>query len=162
MRVAFVLSVILLTVSVSAFSQLPAIRLKDMNGKSMDMSTLAKKDHPVILTFFATWCKPCLRELKAISEVYEDWQDETGVELIAVSIDQGQDVAKVKPLADGSAWDFNVLLDPGSDLKRAMGVNVIPHVFILDGKGQIVYSHSGYTEGGEALLIEEVKKLINK
>lgn len=162
MRITSVLFALLLTVCTSTYAQLPAIQLKDMNGKSLNISELAGKDHPVILSFFATWCKPCLRELNAISEVYEDWQEETGVELIAVSIDQGQDVAKVKPLADGSGWDFRVLLDPGSDLKRAMGVNVIPHLFLLDGQGNIVSSHTGYTEGSDALLLEEVKKLVNK
>lgn len=162
MRKALVLSVLLIVVCISASAQLPAIQLKDTDGKSMSMSELNKKGHPVILSFFATWCKPCLRELSAINEVYADWQEETGVELIAISIDQGQDVAKVKPLVDGSAWDFKVLLDPGSDLKRAMGVNVIPHVFLLDGEGNIVSSHIGYTEGGDAVLFDEVKKLVNK
>ncbi len=161
MRITLVLFLLLLNVC-AASAQLPAIQLKDINGKSLNVSELTKKGNPVILSFFATWCKPCQRELNTISEVYEDWQEETGVELIAVSIDQGQDVAKVKPLADGAGWDFTVLLDPGNDLKRAMGVTVIPHVFLLDGQGNIVSSHIGYTEGGDAVLIEEVRKLINK
>lgn len=162
MRITSVLLALLFIRSIFTDAQVPAVQLKDINGKSLNITGLTQKGHPVILSFFATWCKPCLRELNAISEVYEDWQDETGVELIAVSIDQGQDVAKVKPLADGSGWDFCVLLDPGSDLKRAMKVNMIPHVFLLDGEGNIVSSHAGYTEGGDAILFEEVKKLVNK
>jgi hypothetical protein len=96
----------------------------------------------------------------AIQEVYADWQDETGVKVIAISIDQAQNIQKVKPLVDGNGWEFDILLDPNSDFKRAMGVNMIPHVFIIDGKGNIAESRSGYTEGGEEHLIEKVRELI--
>ena len=115
---------------------------------------------PIIISFFATWCKPCNRELSAISEVYEDWQDETGVKLIAVSIDQAQNINKVKPLVDGNGWPYQVLLDPNSDFKRALGVQMIPFVLIVDGKGKIVYKHNGYTEGAENELIEKVRELV--
>ena len=112
-----------------------------------------------MISFFATWCKPCNRELKAIQEVYEDWQQETGVRIIAISIDEGQNIQKVKPLVDGYGWEYQILLDPNSDFRRAMGVNLIPHSFIIDGNGKIAYSHSGYTEGAEAELYEKVKEI---
>lgn len=144
----------------SAFAQgqMPAIKLKDINGKTVDVSKLENDGNPIIISFFATWCKPCQRELKAIHEVYPDWQDETGVKVIAISIDQGQNINKVKPLVDGFGWEYDVLLDPNSDLKRALGINMIPYVLILDGDGKIVYTHNGYTEGGEQELIEQVRK----
>lgn len=141
-------------------AQLPAVTLKTLEGKTIDTSTLENGGKPFIISFFATWCHPCNRELKAIHEVYPDWQDETGVKVIAVSIDQAQNIQKVKPLVDGYGWEYEVLLDPNSDFKRAMGVNLIPHVFIVDGKGNIVESRSGYTEGSESHLIEKVRELI--
>ncbi len=141
-------------------AQLPAVTLKTLEGKTVDTSTLENGGKPFIISFFATWCHPCNRELKAIHEVYPDWQDETGVKVIAVSIDQAQNIQKVKPLVDGYGWEYEVLLDPNSDFKRAMGVNLIPHVFIVDGKGNIVESRSGYTEGSEGHLIEKVRELI--
>ena len=97
--------------------------------------------------------------MKAIQEVYEDWQKETGVRIIAISIDEGQNIQKVKPLVDGYGWEYQILLDPNSDFRRAMGVNLIPHSFIIDGNGKIAYSHSGYTEGAEAELYEKVKEI---
>lgn len=144
----------------AAFAQLPSVSLKTMDGKTVNTAELSNDGKPFIISFFATWCKPCNRELKAIHEVYPDWQDETGVKVIAVSIDQGQNIQKVKPLVDGFGWEYDVLLDPNSDFKRAMGVNMIPHVFIIDGKGKIVESRSGYTEGGEEHLIEKVREII--
>jgi peroxiredoxin len=146
--------------TVSIHAQLPAVTLKTLEGKTVDTSTLENGGKPFIISFFATWCHPCNRELKAIHEVYPDWQDETGVKLIAISIDQAQNIQKVKPLVDGYGWEYEVLLDPNSDFKRAMGVNLIPHVFIVDGKGNVVESRSGYTEGSESHLIEKVRELI--
>ena len=143
-----------------SFAQLPSVSLKTMEGKTINTAKLNNGGKPFIISFFATWCKPCNRELKAIQEVYADWQDETGVKVIAVSIDQAQNIQKVKPLVDGNGWEFDILLDPNSDFKRAMGVNLIPHVFIVDGKGKIVESRSGYTEGGEEHLIEKVRELV--
>ena len=126
--------------SLGAFAQLPSVSLKTMNGKTVDTAKLNNDGKPFIISFFATWCKPCQRELNAIQQVYDEWQDETGVKLYAVSIDQGQNISKVKPLVDSNGWDYEVLLDPNSDFKRAMNVNMIPAVFIVDGKGKIVDS----------------------
>ncbi len=142
------------------FAQLPSVKLKDINGKTVDTATLSNDGKPFIISFFASWCKPCNRELKAINEVYPDWQDETGVRLVAISIDEAQNAQKVKPMVDAAGWEYQVLLDPNSEFKRAMGVNLIPHVFVIDGNGKIAESRSGYTEGGEQHLIEKVKELI--
>ncbi len=145
-----------------AAAQLPAVTLKSMDGKTVRTDTLSNNGKPFIIDFFATWCKPCNRELKAINEVYEEWQEETGVKLIAVSIDQAQNIHKVKPLVDENGWPYEVLLDPNGDLKRALGIQMIPYTLIVDGKGNIVYKHNGYTDGAEAELIEKVRELVGK
>ena len=164
MKVKSLLLVMLLLGSLctEAFAQLPSIKLKDINGKVVDTATLSNDGKPFIISFFATWCKPCNRELKAIHEVYADWQDETGVRLVAVSIDEAQNAQKVKPMVDAAGWEYEVLLDSNSDFRRAMGVGMIPHVFIIDGNGKIVEQHKGYTEGGEQELIEKVKALVEE
>ncbi|MBR2035863.1 MAG: TlpA family protein disulfide reductase [Prevotella sp.] len=160
MKIRLFLMAMLLAFVGEIKAQLPAVTLKDMSGKTVNTAELSNDGKPIIISFFATWCKPCNRELSAISEVYEDWQDETGVKLIAVSIDQAQNINKVKPLVDGNGWPYQVLLDPNSDFKRALGVQMIPFVLIVDGKGKIVYKHNGYTEGAENELIEKVRELV--
>ena len=152
---------LLALVAICCNAQLPSVSLKDINGKNINTAQLSNDGKPFIISFFATWCKPCLRELKAIQEVYDDWQDETGVKVIAVSVDEAQNTAKVKPLADRLSWDYDVLLDPNGDFKRSMGVSTIPAVFIIDSNGKIVESRTGYTDGSEEHLIEKVRELIN-
>ena len=147
---------------VGANAQLPKVSPKDINGKSVVTDTLSNNGKPCIIDFFATWCKPCNRELDAISEVYDDWQEETGVKIIAISIDQAQNINKVKPWGDNHGWEYEVLLDPNSELKKALGIQTIPYVLIVDGKGKIVYRHNGYTDGAEAELIEKVRELLKE
>lgn len=141
-------------------AQLPKVTLKDIHGKEVSTDTLSNQGRPFIIDFFATWCKPCNRELDAISEVYEDWQQETGVKIIAVSLDQAHNINKVKPLVDNHGWDYEVLLDPNGELKHAFGIQMIPYVLIVDGQGNIVYRHQGYTDGAELELIEKVRELV--
>lgn len=138
-------------------AQLPNVKLQDMDGNTVQTSEISNDGKPIIISFWATWCKPCLRELKAIHEVYPDWQDETGVKMIIVSIDQAQDAHRVKPMVDGFGWEYEVLLDPNGDFKRAMNVQNVPHVFVLDGNGQIVYNHTGYVDGSEEDIYEALQ-----
>lgn len=152
----------MLGLALTANAQLPSVTLKSIDGKTVRTDTLSNDGKPFIIDFFATWCKPCNRELSAISEVYEDWQEETGVKLYAVSIDQAQNINKVKPLVDNHGWTYDVLLDPNSDFKRALGIQTIPYVIVCDGKGNIVAKHNGYTEGAENELIEKVRELVGK
>ena len=149
--------------ALTASAALPSVMLNDVDGTQIDTATLSNDGKPIIISFFATWCKPCMRELKAIHEVYPEWQDETGVRLVAVSIDEGQNTQKVKPLVEGKGWsDYQVLLDPAGEFKRQLGVNDIPHVFVVDGEGNIVWNHQGYVDGGEEDILEAVQKAAKK
>ena len=143
-----------------AQAQLPAVTLKTIDGATVQTETLNNNGKPFIIDFFATWCKPCNRELSAIAEVYDEWQEETGVKIYAVSIDQAQNINKVKPLVDENEWEYEVLLDPNSDFLKALGGQMIPYVVVVDGQGNIVSKHSGYTDGAENELIQEVRNLL--
>ena len=137
----------------SGLAALPEVVLRDIDGREVNTAQLAQSGKPVIISFFATWCKPCMRELKAIHELYADWQDEYGVTVYIVSIDQAQDSHKVAPLVNGNGWEYRVLLDPNGAFKRAMNVQNIPHLFVLDSKGKIVYQHVGYNAGDEEEIV---------
>jgi len=159
MKYHFLLSFLLISFLSVAQDKLPNIVLKDMNGKSVNLSQLTNNGKPIVINFWATWCGPCKRELEAIHEVYESWVEETGVTLYAVSIDDQRNVDKVKPYANAQQWAFEVLLDTNGDLKRAMGVNNVPFTFLVDGQGKIVWKHNNYNPGDEEELLHKIKEL---
>lgn len=140
--------------------KLPSAMLKKMDGTKVSSSTFNNNGKPMIISFWATWCKPCKKELDAIAENYSDWQKETGVKLIAISVDDARSSSKVSPDVKMKGWEFEVYLDENQDFKRAMNVNNIPHTFLLNGEGEIVWSHNSYAEGDEDILYENVKKAL--
>lgn len=156
-KIAFLFA-ILLTFNSFAQEDLPNVDLKTLDGSDTTFIKEASKDNVVVVSLWATWCVPCIKELDAISEVYEDWQDETDVELIAVSVDDSRTVKRVKPLINGKGWEYDILLDTNNDLKRALGASTVP-LTILVKDGKIVYRHSGYTPGSENELYEKIQEL---
>lgn len=153
------IAALVLAAATPAAAQLPATQVKDTAGRTIDTSTLSNDGKPFVISFFATWCKPCLRELTAIAEVYPEWQEETGMKMYVVSIDDAQNTNKVKPLADERSWEYDVLLDANSEFFRAMGAQSVPHLIICDGAGKVVYTHSGYTDGSEQEIIRIIREL---
>ena len=165
MKKAVILISILL-IGISLYAQegivqrnIPSVDIKTMTGEIFNTSGIDNKGKPLVISFFALWCKPCLRELTAIADVYQDWQDETGVKVVAISIDDARSMANVMPTVNGNGWEYEFYCDPNGDFKRAMGVNMIPHIFILNGQKQVVYQHTSYAEGGENELFEIIKKV---
>lgn len=150
--IVFIISMI----TANAQNSLPSLSLKTMDGETIKTEDLSKDD-PIVISLWATWCGPCLKELDAISDVYDEWQAETNVKLYAVSIDDTRTVKRVKPLINGKGWEYEVLLDTNHDLKRALRVSTVPVTLIVKNN-EIVYRHSGYTPGAEDELFEEIKK----
>jgi thiol-disulfide isomerase/thioredoxin len=150
-----------LCLSLISFAQekLPNVELKDIKGNIVNLSEITNDGKPFVINFWATWCAPCKRELNTISELYTDWQNDTGVKIYAISIDDQRTVDKVKPYVNASGWEYEVLLDTNGDLKRALGVNNVPFTFLVDGKGNIVWKHNNYNPGDEEELYKQIEKL---
>ena len=159
-KVALFLIVTVCSLMTYAQQTLPSVDLKTLDGKSINTKDLSNEGKPFAVCFWATWCKPCLMELSTFAELYEEWQEETGMKIYAVSIDDSRTQSKVQPLVNTAEWEYEVLLDVNSEFKRAMGVNNPPHTFVVNGKGEIVWQHVGYAPGDEEGLIEAIRKVI--
>jgi len=147
------------TQTINAQKSLPDVAIKTLEGKTVNMQDYAKNGKITILSFWATWCSPCKKELDAISEVYEEWQEEYDVELIAITVDTRRALAKVKPMVETKGWEFEILSDVNQELQQALNFQVVPQTFVLDKEGNIVYDHSGYVPGDEFELEDKVKAL---
>ena len=159
-RIITLLFFIITTTTYSQKKLLPSVDVKTINGKSININSIENNEMPIVINFWATWCKPCKKELNNIAEVYDEWQDETGVKIIAISIDDTRSMSKVAPYVNSVGWEYEVYLDPNGDLKRAMGVSTVPHTFLLNSKKEIVWQHRGYVDGDEDELFDEIQNLI--
>ncbi|MFH1937714.1 MAG: TlpA disulfide reductase family protein [Bacteroidota bacterium] len=155
----FVLTGIAQETAPKSYNRIPSVDIKDLQGNPYNTSDINNDGRPIIISFWATWCKPCLKEMTAIADEYDDWEEETGVKLVAVSIDDARSSKLVEPLVNGKGWEYEVLLDPNGNFKRAMNVGLIPHTFLIDGNGNIVWQHTSFAEGSELDLIRLVRQL---
>lgn len=155
----FLLTISLL-ISSLAFAQVPSVKVENAKGESFDTKTLMQAGKPMIISFWSTSCKPCIRELDAVYDALPDWKDEADFNVVAVSTDDSRLLAKARSFAEGRGWgeDYILLFDKNQDFMRAMNVSQVPHVFVLDAKGRIVYSHTSYLPGNEVELFEAIKK----
>lgn len=147
-----------------AFSQnrsLPKVDLKTIDNTSTSTAAFDNDGKPIVISFWATWCKPCVKELNTIAEEYEDWVEETGVKIIAVSIDDSRNMSKVKPKVNAEMWEYEIYCDPNRDFARAMGVSSVPHTFLLNSNRDIIWQHKGYVDGDEIELYEKIKELVD-
>lgn len=139
-----------------AQDRVPQMQLKDMKGRNVSMTDISK-DQLVVVSLWATWCVPCIKELEAIKDVYEDWQEETGVKIYAVTVDDARTVKRVRPMVNGKAWDYEVLFDTNNDFKRAVGAAAIPMLFVAKDN-KILYRRNGYAPGAEDELFEKLQE----
>lgn len=149
----------LFSVSLSAQNSLPEVSVKTLDGQSVNIQDYATNGKYTVLSFWATWCSPCKRELDAIAEYYEEWQEDLDMELVAVTIDNTRNLPKVKPMVETKGWEYTILSDANEDLKRALNFQTVPMTFLVDKEGKIVYTHSGYNPGDEFELEDKIKAL---
>lgn len=145
----------------SLLNKLPSIELKHINGKTINTTEISNNGNPILICIWKSCCKSPVNMLDAIAEVYDEWKEETGVLLYAISIDDARSSNHIAPFINGKGWEFEVLLDPNSDFKRAMNVSLTPHTFLLNGDGKIVWQKAMFLAGEEEEIYKKILEIIN-
>ena len=137
----------------------PSLKLKNLDGKEVDLNASFTKNKLTVVSFWATWCSPCKKELDAMNELYPSWQKD-GIEVIAITIDDIQQLNKVKPLAQQKKWKYTLLSDANKESMRTLNFQSIPQTFVVDKNGNILYTHSGYVAGDDYELEKKLKSFL--
>jgi peroxiredoxin len=141
---------------------LPSVNVKTLDGKSTNITDICDGSDLIIVSFWATWCSPCKRELDAIADFYPDWQEAYNLKLVAVTIDNARNLSKVGPMVETKGWEYTILSDANEELKRAMSVQSVPHTFLVDKGCNIIWTHTGYSPGDEYELEDVLKEKSGK
>lgn len=155
----FFLLVLGIGFTANAQKVLPSITVNHLDGKATDLQSLVKEDAPILISVWATWCKPCHKELDTFADYYEEWKEEYGLTILAVTIDTQRALSKVKPMVESNGWEFEIFSDTKQALQTALNFRAIPQTFLVDGKGEIVYNHAGYYPGVEYEIEDILKKI---
>jgi len=162
MKFLFLTLLSILTLSLSAQNTVPDINIQTLKGQSVNLQDYANNGKITVISFWATWCSPCKKELDAIADLYPEWQEEYGAELLAITIDTQRALAKVPGIVTSKGWEYEILSDKNQILQTAMNFQTVPQTFILDKEGNIVYDHAGYTPGDEYEIEDKLIELSEK
>ena len=155
-------AIVFLPLAVAAQKKLPDVMVRSLDGKSEKIKSYTENNPLTIISFWATWCSPCKRELDAMVELYPQWKEKYQIELLAISTDNPRQLAKVRPMVAAQGWPYVILTDANAELKNALNFQAIPHTLIVDKNGNIVYEHTGYLPGDEAELEKKIAALSGK
>ena len=151
-------SIFFILLSISSLSQniVPNTKLKNLESEFIYTNDVLTENNFYIVSFWATWCIPCINELDAIVDIYEELEKDN-IEVIAISTDDARTKKRVRPMINGKDWNFKILLDENHDLKRALNIVGIPHTIITKGT-KIIYRRIGYSPGEEVDLFEFIRE----
>lgn len=148
--------------SLHAQKKLPSVEIKTLDGQTVDLLDYIDDQPLTVLSFWATWCTNCKKELNAIAPIYPDWQEDFDLQLIAVTIDDQRSLPKARPVVETSGWEYVILSDANQKLMQSLNFRAIPQTFVIDQAGNILYEHTGYTPGAEFDLEDFLRETVKK
>ncbi len=162
MRSLLIVALAFFTITLSGQDVLPDVSIKTLDGESVNLQDYGSNDKITIISFWATWCSPCKKELDAIADMYEGWQEDYDVELLAITIDTQRALAKVPGMVESKGWEYTILSDANQELQKALNFQTVPYTLVVDKAGNVVYKHSGYLPGDEYELEDKLKEIAEK
>jgi peroxiredoxin len=131
-------------------------QLTDLGGMPVSLSAMRGK--VVLLTFWATWCGVCRRELPNLENLYKNLKGHDDFAVLTINLDQSSE--SVPPFVRKNDYQFPVLLDAENRVSTAYDVSGIPANFIIDRRGKIIWSCAGGIDWSDPMLQRAVEKLL--
>jgi len=135
-----------------------SLSMETLQGKKVNLKEyIAEKGKVTVISFWASWCKPCKAELDNIAmDYYEIWKDDYDIEFLAISMDNARTKSKVPGIVNTKGWEYDILCNPDNSAYQQIGFNTVPFTLLIDAEGNIVYKHTGYKPGDEEDLEEAI------
>ncbi len=119
--------------------------LPDLDGESVPLASYLGEG-PLVLDFWATWCKPCLVALPELQALYADL-GKRGLRVLAINEDGPRNAAKVKPFLQAQGYTFPVLLDLNREAQQQLQAIALPTTIVVAADGTLLHSSFGYRPG---------------
>ena len=132
----------------------PDFVLPDMQDKAHSLSDYLGK--PVIITFWATWCPPCVKEMPSFNRAWNKLKNDD-IALLGVNINEGRDTIETFKLQ--YPIDFTILRDESAEQLQNWNMTGLPTTFIIDPDGHVVYQAMGEREWDNDIIINKVRAL---
>jgi len=158
-RSVIMVSLLALSMSLSAQKQLPASTVVDKDGKEIDLKSYVADGKPKIVSLWATWCGPCRMELNALKTAYPRWKEKYDLEIVAISVDIPPMANRAKKMFETNDWKYTFLHDNNQELMAKMELNGIPYSMLIDGEGKVVSVQMGFSPSYEDMIEEKLKSL---
>jgi len=156
MKKILIILALVMAVSLCAEDVFPTFSLENIKGDKIDLEDHLEDGELVIIDFWATWCKPCMKALPELDKIDKEYDNVT---VIAVSIDRPRHVNKVKRVIRSKNFGFITLLDSDKMLQRELNLKNVPRTVIINSQRQILYDHSGFKIGDEVELKKKLDSL---
>lgn len=158
MKKLIILASALIAMSALAFAEVESFTLRDLDGELVSSEDYFG-DGPVLLDFWATWCKPCLKNLPKLEKIYQEY-GEKGLTILAINEDGTRSLSKVEPLVNSLGLSFPVLIDEDRDIMRLYNVSGLPTSILINEDKEVVLTLRGYRPGDEQELKAKIDSMI--
>ena len=137
---------------------LPDLSVKLLDGKQVRLSVLLEEG-PLLVTFWATWCAPCKKEMIFLEEFHQKY-NENSFRVLAISTDSPKSMSKVKSYIRAKKYTFLVGIDPNQDIAKKMNALLMPTTLILNKDRKVSWYHQGFIPGDEKEIEAQIRAVL--
>ena len=143
-----------------SLGKMPNIDIRLLNGKKTTMYKLLEKG-PVLIDFWATWCKPCKQVMTHLNNFHKKYEEE-GFQVLMINQDTPRSLGKVKAYINSKGFDFLVSIDPNQQISKKLNGQIMPNLILINEDKNIQWRHQGYMPGEELEIEQEIKRILSK